>query len=129
MAKGMEVGRMSREQCALKKIMVQNSLHAVKAKPSTERKRWSRPWQRRTLVSERSWTDFNGALPSCSRQDRCCCSFKPQLNVKVSLFFANDFEKSVALGEISECHSTTSATNIPSVSRRHFACVSCKSVL
>lgn len=74
---------MSREQCAFKKIMVKNSLHAVKAKPSTERKRWSRPWQ---LVSGRSWTDFNGNLPSCSRQNRCCCSFKPQLNVKVSYF-------------------------------------------
>lgn len=34
MAKGMEVGTMSREQCAFKKIMVKNSLHAVKAKPS-----------------------------------------------------------------------------------------------
>lgn len=39
MTKGMEVGKMSREQCAFKKIMVKNSLHAVKANPSTERKR------------------------------------------------------------------------------------------
>lgn len=82
----MDVGRMSREQCTFQKIMVKNSLHAAKAKRSTERKRWSRPWQLRTLISERSWTDFNGTLPSCSRQDRCRCSFKPQLSVKVSDF-------------------------------------------